>query len=147
MRRLALAVLTLAALLFVVPTVTAPAAHASTRAGNAAMDWAYTQWGCWYSYGGTSCSPGYDCSGLVQRAFAHGGVALPRTVDEMVRSGHLHRTYAPTRGDVAVWFSGGVGSHIEIVTKWWHQTFGAQHTGTRVGYHYIWGSPVYYYVT
>ena len=31
--------------------------------GNAALNWAEGHArGCWYSYGGSSCSPGYDCS-------------------------------------------------------------------------------------
>jgi hypothetical protein len=80
---------------------TAPAAQASvshsaftsgyggSRAGNAALNWAEGHaTGCWYSYGGSSCSPGYDCSGLVMAAFGHGA----------------------------------------------HQTFGAHHSGQRVGW-------------
>ena len=73
--------------------VAAPAAQASvshsaaasgyggSQAGNAALNWAERHAaGCWYTYGGTSCSHGYDCSGLVMEAFGHGaGIWLPHS--------------------------------------------------------------------
>ena len=85
-RRFAEAAVLAAVLLAPVAAVTAaPAAQASvshsaaissnggSRAGNAALNWAERNAkGCWYSYGGTSCSRGYDCSGLVMEAFGHG---------------------------------------------------------------------------
>ena len=66
--------------------------YGGSAAGNAALDWAEGHAaGCWYSYGGTGCYPGYDCSGLVMEAFAHGaGITLPRTTYEMLGSRHLH---------------------------------------------------------
>src|SRR6516225_4434398 len=52
-----------------------------SRAGNAALNWAERHaTGCWYSYGGSSCSQGYDCSGLVMEAFGHGAaIWLPHS--------------------------------------------------------------------
>jgi len=124
----------------------APAAQASvsqsavtsgqsgSRAGNAALNWAERHaTGCWYSYGGSSCSPGYDCSGLVMEAFGHGaGIWLPHSTYAMLGNPHLH--WIPLsqarRGDLMFYGSG----HVEINTVWYHQTFGAHDWGQRVGW-------------
>jgi cell wall-associated NlpC family hydrolase len=50
----------------------------STQAEKA-VSFAYAQLGCPYLFGGTSCHPGYDCSGLTQAAWAAAGVQIPRT--------------------------------------------------------------------
>jgi len=58
----------------------AASSYGGSWAGNAALNWAEGHAaGCWYSYGGTSCSPGYDCSGLVMEALGHaaGKFVLP----------------------------------------------------------------------
>jgi cell wall-associated NlpC family hydrolase len=134
----------------VVTAAAAPAAQASVShsaatsgyggswAGNAALNWAerYAA-GCWYSYGGSSCSPGYDCSGLVMEAFGHGaGIWLPHSTYAMLASPHLH--WIPLsearRGDLMFYGSG----HVEINTAWYHQTFGAHDWGQRVGW-ITWG--------
>jgi cell wall-associated NlpC family hydrolase len=45
-----------------------------------AVQFAYEQLGCWYLWGGTGpCSTGFDCSGLVQAAWASAGVSIERT--------------------------------------------------------------------
>ncbi|HET9972288.1 MAG TPA: NlpC/P60 family protein [Streptosporangiaceae bacterium] len=127
-------------------TVAAPAAQASVSssaaassyggswAGNAALNWAEGHaYGCWYSYGGSSCSPGYDCSGLVMEAFGHAaGIWLPHSTYAMLGNRHLHRIplSQARRGDLMFYGSG----HVEINTIWYHQTFGAHHTGERVGW-------------
>ena len=62
------------------PTTTkAPApAPASGNAGQA-IAFASAQIGCPYVFGGTGpCSSGFDCSGLVQAAWAYAGVSIPR---------------------------------------------------------------------
>ena len=60
-------------------TSSAPApAPASSNAGKA-VAFAAAQIGCPYVFGGTGpCSSGYDCSGLVQAAWAYAGVSIPR---------------------------------------------------------------------
>ena len=51
---------------------------ANTNAGRA-VAFAYAQLGCPYVYGATGpCHNGYDCSGLVQAAWAYAGVSIPR---------------------------------------------------------------------
>jgi peptidoglycan DL-endopeptidase CwlO len=48
-----------------------------------AIQFAYDQLGCPYVYGGTGpCDDGFDCSGLVQAAWAAAGVSIPRTTYE-----------------------------------------------------------------
>jgi cell wall-associated NlpC family hydrolase len=117
-------------------SVSRPAASSSSgsRAGNAALNWAERHaTGCWYSYGGSSCSPGYDCSGLVMEAFGHGaGIWLPHSTYAMLASPRLHRIplSQARRGDLMFYGSG----HVEINTVWHHQTFGAHDWGRRVGW-------------
>jgi cell wall-associated NlpC family hydrolase len=53
-----------------------------TPAGKA-VQFAYDQLDCPYLWGGTGpCSPGFDCSGLMQAAWAAAGVSIPRTTYE-----------------------------------------------------------------
>lgn len=151
MRRFLAAAAVLGALLIV--PVAAPPAHADTGtaqvwagsvAGNRALNWAevYAA-GHWYGWGGVGPSV-FDCSGTVYAAFGHAdGIWLPRTTYAMLGSGHLHRVYFPQRGDLAFYGSG----HVEIVTAWYHTTFGAQQTGTRVGWHTWsgWWAPTMFY--
>lgn len=108
---------------------------------NEAMDWALRRAGCSYSYGGTSCAPGYDCSGLVMMAYASIGIHLPRTTYDMLAdAGHRHylrhiwwvlvHIFHPKRGDLAFYGSG----HVELMTKLHDETFGAHDYGSPVGY-------------
>jgi cell wall-associated NlpC family hydrolase len=60
----------------------------------AAVDWAVAQVGSWYHFGGDCTAPfgpsiahRCDCSSLMQQAYAHAGVALPRTAAEQSRVG------------------------------------------------------------
>jgi NlpC/P60 family/Transglycosylase SLT domain len=66
--------------------------------GNAIIDsavaWAASQVGSWYHYGGSCTDPfgpavsGHcDCSSLTMQAYAHAGVALPRTAAQQSRTG------------------------------------------------------------
>jgi peptidoglycan DL-endopeptidase CwlO len=64
---------------------TLPAGALATSAqGQAVVEFAIAQVraGCPYLFGGTSCNPGFDCSGLTQAAWAAAGVAIPRTSEE-----------------------------------------------------------------
>jgi cell wall-associated NlpC family hydrolase len=118
--------------------------YGGSSAGNAALNWAEKHaTGCWYTYGGTSCAQGYDCSGLVMEAFGHGaGIWLPHSTYSMLGNSHLHRIplSQARRGDLMFYGSG----HVEINTVWYHQTFGAHDTGSRVGW-ITWGP--YWYPT
>ena len=149
-RRLAAAAALVAAPLAAGAAAAAPAAQASvshsavtsghggSRAGNAALNWAERHaTGCSYYYGGSSCSPGYDCSGLVMEAFGYGaGIWLPHSTYAMLGNSHLHRVplSQARRGDLMFYGSG----HVEIDTIWYHQTFGAHERGQPVGW-ITWG--------
>jgi hypothetical protein len=101
-----------------------------------AMNWAIShETGHWYCWGGAGPSC-YDCSGAVVAAYAHAGIALPHSTYMMLANRHLRWIPASLarRGDLAFYGSG----HVELLTRWWHTTFGAQDFGTRVGWH-KWG--------
>jgi len=105
--------------------------------GERILDKAETRTGDWYVYGGAGPSV-FDCSGLVYWAATQLGLRnFPRDTYEMEHSSRLE--YIPLsqarRGDLMFYGSG----HVEMDTIWYHQTFGAQTWGTRVGWH-RWGS-------
>lgn len=132
----------LLAAVFLAGLLAAPSA-ASTVPRLAALRWAETQAGCWYSFGGESCSPGFDCSGLVQTAYRHAGISIPRTTWEMLASSRLVPEPASERrrGDLAFYGPG----HVELVTA--SGTFGAEMPGTQVGWHHPsgWWHPTMYF--
>jgi cell wall-associated NlpC family hydrolase len=51
-----------------------------------AISFAESKLGLWYEWGGTG-SPSYDCSGLVQAAWAAAGIALPRVTWDQIDTG------------------------------------------------------------
>jgi cell wall-associated NlpC family hydrolase len=52
-------------------------------AAGKAVDFVFAQLGCPYVFGGTGpCNSGFDCSGLMQSAWAAAGVSIPRTSEE-----------------------------------------------------------------
>jgi cell wall-associated NlpC family hydrolase len=106
-----------------------------------ALNWAYTQRGKPYQWGGTG-PRGYDCSGLVYAAYRHVGIAIPRTTSGMLRSRRLYRIRRPLPGDLAFYGSG----HVELWAQP-HMTFGASHSGTRIGSHRFsqWWHPTMYF--
>jgi cell wall-associated NlpC family hydrolase len=96
-----------------------------------ALAWAETQAGVPYVWGGDGPG-GYDCSGLVQAAYEHADVQLPRDTYEMLATVGtlLIPTSDPQPGDLAFFGSG----HVEIYVRP-GVTFGAQQPGTLVGFH------------
>lgn len=88
---------------------------------DSAVAFAYSVLGCAYVYGGTGpCVRGYDCSGMVQAAWAHAGIAIPRTTYEQWASLPHISLSALEPGDL-VYFNGqshvamyvGHGSYID----------------------------------
>ena len=90
-------------------------------AGAVAMEWALSQIGTPYVWGGESPGVGFDCSGLVQAAYKVAGVALPRVAqDQYDDTTKLAPGVALAPGDL-VFFGGGptsvdhVGLFVGIV--------------------------------
>ncbi len=128
----------------------APVIHAALTAsteslGGRMLDQAETRTGDWYAWGGTGPSV-FDCSGLVYWSAGRIGLRnFPRDTFDLIAavlSGRLSYTSHPQRGDLAFYGTG----HVEFVTVWYHTTFGAQQSGTRVGWHRWGGSwhPTFY---
>lgn len=121
--------------------LSAPQAHAAVQAprvssatiGDRVLNKAETVAGHWYSPGGTGPSY-FDCSGLVYWAAHAIGINLTQrtTYQMLVNSAHLYRISLSQirRGDLVFYGSG----HVEINTAWYHTSFGAHHSGTRVGW-------------
>jgi cell wall-associated NlpC family hydrolase len=68
-----------------------------------AMSWAVAQIGSWYQWGGTCRDPfgssamgRCDCSSLMQQAYAHAGVSLPRVAADQAHAG----TEVPNPADI-----------------------------------------------
>jgi cell wall-associated NlpC family hydrolase len=91
-----------------------PAATAGTDssdgAGAVAVSWALSQIGTAYVWGGETPGVGFDCSGLVQAAYAVAGISLPRVAqDQYDSTPKLGPGAALVAGDL-VFFGGGPDS-------------------------------------
>lgn len=82
------------------PPPRAAAAAVDVSVGTAALDVARQSLGLPYLMGGTSPATGFDCSGLVQHAYAKVGVALPRTSAAMRSVGY--EVSSPRVGDLVL---------------------------------------------
>lgn len=122
-------------------TASARAAQMRLRAWHYAL----AQRGKPYIWGGTGPN-GFDCSGLVYAAYRAAGIVLPRTTYEMLGSSRLIRISKSQaqQGDLAFFGTG----HVELYDSgsW---TFGAQRTGTVIGFHQMnafWHPAMYFRV-
>jgi cell wall-associated NlpC family hydrolase len=111
--------------------VTAPRVSSATL-GDRVLNKAETKAWHWYSYG--AAGPTYfDCSGLAVWAAAQLGISVPHSTYSMLAgTAHLYRISLSQvhRGDLVFYGSG----HVEFATAWYHTSFGAHHTGTRVSW-------------
>ncbi|MFW0787026.1 NlpC/P60 family protein [Gordonia sp. CPCC 206044] len=83
----------------------------STPAGVQALSAASTQLGKPYKWGGTGPNS-WDCSGLVQWAFATAGIRLPRTSQQQAHVGHAIPSWALAPGDIIIFWRDA--SHVGI---------------------------------
>jgi cell wall-associated NlpC family hydrolase len=113
----------------------AAAMTAARRMRLAVWHYALKQRGKPYIWGGIGPA-GFDCSGLVYAAYQSRGIILPRTTYGMLGSWRLIRIRKSQakRGDLAFFGSG----HVELY-GWGNWTFGAEDSGTRIGYHLMSG--------
>jgi cell wall-associated NlpC family hydrolase len=82
----------------------------ASGAGALAVSWALSQIGTPYVWGGETPGVGFDCSGLVQAAYAVAGLALPRVAqDQYDATPKLAPGAVLAPGDL-VFFGGGPGS-------------------------------------
>jgi cell wall-associated NlpC family hydrolase len=109
----------------------------SDSAGAVVVSWALSQIGTPYVWGGETPGVGFDCSGLVQAAYAVAGVALPRVAqDQYDTTPQLAPGAALAPGDL-VFFGGGPGDidHVGIyvgVVHGQNVMVDAPHTGADV---------------
>ncbi|WP_200830632.1 C40 family peptidase [Arthrobacter sp. SLBN-83] len=100
------------------PVAPAPAPAPSTGSGTyeAAISVALGKVGApyYYQWGGTGVY-GFDCSGLVQNAFAAAGQYLPRTASQQYAAAPVHVPISQARrGDLLVWGSAPNFYHVAI---------------------------------
>lgn len=96
---------------------------------DAAVAFAYAQLGCPYVFGGTGpCSDGYDCSGLVMKAWAAAGISIERTSEDQWASLPHVSTSNLQPGDILV-FAGA--SHVGLYIGG-GELIDAPHTGLDV---------------
>ncbi|MEY9874299.1 cell wall-associated NlpC family hydrolase [Streptacidiphilus sp. MAP12-33] len=86
-----------------------PAPQASSSAAATAIAFAESHVGDSYVYGGTGPNS-WDCSGLVQAAYAQAGVSLPRTSEEMASSVTRISVDQVQPGDLLFWSNDGSAS-------------------------------------
>lgn len=120
--------------------VSATSSSASANYGAAGLNWAEAHaTGHWYGWGGTGPAV-YDCSGLVSTSVLKAtGKWIGRDTFTQIATmgeGHFERVSLNSiqRGDILYYGWG----HVEFATVWYHMSFGAQQTGTQVGWH-SWG--------
>ena len=106
------------------------AAPASANRRQDAMAFALRQIGCPYVYGGAGpChSHGFDCSGLVVDAYAHVGMKLPRTTQEMLHSPAIKPQLGHPHPGNLVFFGSG---HVALY-YWRHVVLHAPEPGENV---------------
>jgi cell wall-associated NlpC family hydrolase len=84
-----------------------PGASAASAAEVEAVEWALTQIGTPYVWGGETPGVGFDCSGLVQAAYAVAGVALPRVAQDQYDATPKLSAGDPLAPGDLVFFGGG----------------------------------------
>jgi cell wall-associated NlpC family hydrolase len=106
----------------------------ASRSGQVATRFALGQIGTPYRWGAESPAVGFDCSGLVQSAWAAAGVELPRVAQDQFDAGPLVPLGTPLQPGDLVFFgpSGGGVTHVGIVLNGSGLMVDAPHAGATV---------------
>ncbi len=119
------------------PTVTGTIA--GTPQGKAAVHWAESQIGVPYAWGGETPGVGFDCSGLVQWAWAKAGFSIPRTTETQYPALHHVPLNALQPGDLLYYYNLDGDHQVDHVVMyvgsgpWGSSTIiSAAHSGTTV---------------
>lgn len=87
--------------------------HAPNHAAASAVAFAVRRIGIPYVWGGTGPA-GYDCSGLVQAAYAAAGIGIPRTATEQMENGPAESLSRLRPGDLVFYGSPAFAHHVAI---------------------------------
>jgi cell wall-associated NlpC family hydrolase len=101
-------VLTLAEALGPPETAPSTGTAATADAGAIAVEWALSQIGTPYVWGGETPGVGFDCSGLVQAAYEVAGITLPRVAQDQYDSTTKLASGAPLAPGDLVFFGAGL---------------------------------------
>lgn len=99
-----------------IPLATAGRFSTAATLADSVVETAAAEMGTAYRLGGTT-SEGFDCSGLIQYAYAQHGITLPRTSAEQARAGNPvdRRLEALRAGDILTFStSGGPVTHVGL---------------------------------
>jgi cell wall-associated NlpC family hydrolase len=109
-------------------------AEALSAPAQIAVQFALAQVGTPYRWGAESPGVGFDCSGLVQAAWAAAGVRLPRVAQDQFDAGPLLPPGTPVQPGDLVFFGppGGGVSHVGLVVDNSGLMVDAPHTGAVV---------------
>lgn len=85
----------------------------SSASGSAIVDGAADHLGTRYTWGGSSPSTGFDCSGLTRHVYAEQGISIPRTARQQALGGKIISRSQARPGDLVAFTDGNYG-HIGI---------------------------------
>lgn len=91
----------------------------TSQIGQSVVNFARQFIGGKYSWGGSSPTTGFDCSGLIKYVFGKAGINLPRTAAQQGKIGQAINLQQAQPGDV-IWFgskSSPSGQHIGLVSR------------------------------
>lgn len=85
-----------------------------------------------YTWGGTSVATGFDCSGLVQKAYADVGIKMPRVAAAQASTGKVTPIQNLRPGDLVAWGKSPATAHHIAVYAGNGQIWEAPRTGLSV---------------